>query len=161
MPKEANIQFVESIKTVFETVFKEYGFELEEKAIWNGAGEDTVKASKPDIELIYYLGHLPQFYTCSVGIRLSGQLAERATSLKYYYNMSIIEIAHYLDKNYEYNNIDVYTNEDLIRALEQEKETLLTYCAGILSGDVSTWSEAVKRSEEYRTGSGKELWSIS
>ena len=161
MPKDPNIQFVESIKTVFSPVFKEYGFELQEEVTWNGAGEDTVRASKKDIALVYYLGHTPQFYLCSLGISLSGQLAERATPIKHYYNMSVAGIAHYLDENYKSTSINVYTKEDLIRALEQEKEVLLTYCKDVLSGDVSIWSELVKKSEAHRTKSGKERWSIT
>jgi hypothetical protein len=161
MPKEPDIQFLESIKRVFAPVFKEYGFELQEEVVWNGAGEDTVKAIKKDIALVYYLGHTPQFYLCSLGISLSGQLAQKATSIKHYYNMGVTGIAHYLDENYQFTGINVYNNEDLIRALEQEKEVLLTYCKNILSGDISVWSEVVKRSEEFRTKSGKEHWSVT
>ena len=105
---------MESIRKVFEPVFHEYGFELQDEVVWNGAGEDTVTA-----------------------------------------------IAHYLDKDFQFTGIHVYINEDLIRALEQEKEILLKYGKDILSGDLSLWTEVVKRSEEYRTGTGKERWRIS
>ena len=161
MFKNPDIQFVESIKKVFEPVFKEYGFELQEEAQWNGAGEDTVRASKKDITLVYYFGHTPQFYLCSMGISLSGELAERATSIRHYHNMGVTGIAHYLDKDFHFTGINVYTDEDLVNALEQEKEVLLKYCKEILSGNVSIWQEVVKRSEEYRTGSGKVRWHLS
>jgi hypothetical protein len=161
MFKNPDIQFLESIKKVFEPIFNEYGFELQEEVVWNGAGEDEIRATKKDIALVYYFGHTPRFYLCNVGIRLSGELAERATSIRHYHNMGVTGIAHYLDKDYNFTGIDVYTNEDLIQALEQEKEMLLKYCKDILSGDVSVWSEVVKRSEEYRTGSGKVRWHLS
>lgn len=158
MAKDPNLRFVESIKKVFDPVFSEYDLELQEEVVWNGAGEDTVRASKKDITLVYYLGHMPQFYLCSMGISLSGQLAEKATSIRHYHNMGVTGIAHYLDQDFHFTGINVYTNEDLIHALEQEKEALLKYCKDILAGDVSSWQKVVKRSEEYRTGSGKELW---
>jgi hypothetical protein len=75
--------------------------------------------------------------------------------------MAVTTIAHYLDKDFQFTGIHVYTNEDLIRSLEREKEILLKYGKDILSGDLSLWTEVVKRSEEYRTGSGKERWRIS
>jgi len=161
MFKNPEIQFVESIKKVFEPVFKEYSFELREEVVWNGAGEDTVRANKKDIALVYYLGHTPKSYLCSVGISLSGELAKQVTSIRHYHNMGVTGIAYYLDKDFNFTGIDVYNNEDLINALEQEKKLLLKYCKDILSGDVSIWTEIIKRSEEERTGSGKELWHLS
>jgi hypothetical protein len=161
MFKNPDIQFVESIKKVFEPVFKEYGFELQEEVVWNGAGEDEVRARKNDITLVYFLGHTRRSYLCSLSIFLSGQLAERTTPIRHYHHMAVTAIAHYLDKDFQFSGIDVYTNEDLIRALEQEKEVLLKYCKEILSGDLSIWPEIVERSEEYRTGSGKVRWHLS
>ncbi len=161
MFKNPDIQFVESIKKVFDSVFKEYGFELQEELQWNGAGEDTIKASKKDITLVYYFGHTPEFYLCSIGISLSGELAERATSIRHYHNMTVTGIAKFLDKDFNPVRVNVYNNEDLVKALEQGKEVLLKYCKDILSGDVSSWTEVVKRSEEYRTDSGKVRWHLS
>jgi hypothetical protein len=161
MYQNPDVQFLESVRKVFDPVFKEYGFELHEEVVWNGAGEDTVRASKGDISLVYFFGHTRRFYLCSLSIFLSGQLAERTTPIRHYHHMAVTSIAHYLDKDFQFSGIDIYTNEDLIRALEQEKEVLLKYCKDILSGDLSIWSEVVKRSEEYRTGSGKERWRIS
>ena len=161
MFKNSEIQFLESIKKVFEPVFHEYGFELQDEVVWNGAGEDQVRARKDDITLVYFLGHTRQFYLCSLSIFLSGQLAEKTTPFRHYHHMAVTSIAHYLDKDFQFTGIQVYTNEDLIRALEQEKEVLLKYCREILSGDLSIWPEVIKRSEEYRTGSGKERWRLS
>ena len=156
-----DIQFLESIKKVFGQVFHEYGFELQQDVVWNGAGEDEVKARKNDITLVYFLGHTRQFYLCSSSIFLSGQLAEKTTPIRHYHHMAVTSIAHYLDKDFQFAGIHVYTNEDLVRALEQEKAVLLKYCKDILAGDLSIWPEVVKRSEEYRTGSGKERWRLS
>ena len=125
MFKNPDVQFLESIRKVFEPVFREYGFELQEEVVWNGAGEDEVRARKNDIMLVYFLGHTPRFYLCSSSIFLSGQLAERTTPIQHYHHMAVTAIAHYLDKDFQFSGIDVYTNEDLIRALEQEKEVLL------------------------------------
>jgi hypothetical protein len=161
MYKNPEVQFLESIRKVFEPVFHEYGFELQDEVVWNGAGEDTVTASKGDISLVYFFGHTQRFYLCSSSIFLSGQLAERTTPIQHYHHMAVTTIAHYLDKDFQFTGIHVYTNEDLIRALEQENEILLKYGKDILSGDLSLWTEVVKRSEEYRTGSGKERWRIS
>jgi hypothetical protein len=161
MFKNPDIRFLESVKKVFEPVFQEYGFELGENVVWNGAGEDEVRAGKNDITLVYFLGHTSRFYLCSSSIFLSGQLAENITPFRYYRHMAVTQIAHYLDKDFHFTGIDVYGNEDLVRALEQEKEILLKYCRDILSGDLSIWPEVIKRSEEYRMGSGKELWRIS
>ena len=161
MPIKPHIYFVESIKQVFDPIFKEYNFELHEEVVWNGAGEYEVRAKKHGITLVYFLGVAPGYYLCSSSIFISGQLAESTTPIRHYHHMAVTAIAHYLDKDFHFTGIDVYTNEDLVRALDQEKEILLKYCKDILSGDLSIWQEVVKRSEEYRTGTGKELWHIS
>ena len=161
MFKNPDVQFLESIKKVCGQVFDEYGFELQAEVVWNGAGEDEVRARKNDITLVYFLGHTRQSYLCSSSIFLSGELAEKTTPIRHYHHMAVTSIAHYLDKDFQFTGVRVYTNEDLVRALEQEKEVLLKYCKGILAGDLSIWPEVVKRSEEYRTGSGKERWRLS
>lgn len=79
MSKEKDIPFLAIIKETFGTVFEEYGFELQNKAVWTGMGEYIITARKTDIELNFYLGVSKLFYYCSVGIRLLGKLWRRAT----------------------------------------------------------------------------------
>ena len=157
MSKDQDLQFVQSVKEVFDSVFKEYGFEFQNDAIWNGKGEYTVKASKTDLELIYYLGLTPTFYLFSLGINLLGQLAEKATLNKHYHSIGVTAIAKCLDKDYKYSPSRIQTKEELIEALKKEKVDLLKYCQGVLSGDVSTWSEVVNCLEEQRKRSGYKI----
>lgn len=56
MPKENNIPFLSLIKEIFDPIFKDYGFELQEEARWNGMGEYVVTAQKGELELSFYLG---------------------------------------------------------------------------------------------------------
>src|SRR5262245_55945807 len=105
MFKNPDVRFLESIKEVFEPVFKEYGFDIHEEVVRNRAGEDEVKARKNDITLVYFLGHTRQFYLCSSSIFLSGQLAERATPIRHYHHMAVTAIAHYVDKDFQFVGI--------------------------------------------------------
>ena len=150
MPKDNDIQFVQSIKQVFDPLFEDYGFELQNEAVWDGRGEYTVRASKADMALIFYLGLTPSSYLCSLGINLSGQLAEKATPNKHYRNIGVTAIATSLDGDYKYSPKYIQTKEELIEALQKEKEDLLKYCKLVLSGDVSIWSEVVNRLEDQR-----------
>lgn len=145
MPKEKDIPFYSIIKETFGSVFEEYGFELQQdEAVWSGMGEYLISVQKGDIELNFYLGLSPLFYLCSVGIRLSGVLGERATPDPKYRNMGVSTIAECLDPEYKSSRKDSQTSEEVRQTFENQKEDLLKYCNTILSGDVSIWSTVVK-----------------
>ena len=144
MPKEKDIPFLSIIKETFGSVFEDYGFELQDEAIWTGMGEYIITARKADIELNFYLGLSQLFYYCSVGIRLSGKLGKKATSDPKYRNMGVSTIAQNLDPEYEPSRKGQQTSEEVKREFENRKEDLLKYCRDILSGDVSIWSSVVK-----------------
>ena len=67
MPKEKDIPFLSIIKETFGSVFEEYGFELQEEAVWTGMGEYIITAKNGDVALNFYLGLSQLFYLCSVG----------------------------------------------------------------------------------------------
>ena len=143
MPKEKDIPFYSIIKETFGSVFEEYGFELQSEAIWTGMGEYIITAKKGDIELNFYLGLSPLFYLCSVGIRLSGELGERATTDPKARNLGVSTIAECLDPEYKSSRKSPQTSEEVRQTFENRKEDLLKYCKDILSGDVSVWSTVV------------------
>ena len=143
MPKEKDVQFLPLIKETFSQVFEDYAFDLQNEAVWDGHGEYSVTAINGDIALIFYLSVLPQVYYCSLGIRVSGDLAKKATSNGKPRSIDVMVIANALDLDYKHPPMQIQTNEDLKRILEKEKECLLKYCQDILSGDVSNWSKVV------------------
>jgi hypothetical protein len=144
MPKETDIDFLSIIKEVFDPVFKDYGFVLSNEMKWDGQGEDSVTASKDSIDLVFYVGVSQLFYYCSVGIKLSGELAEKATSRVGYRGLGVAAIAEALDPSYKQRRKAAQTKEEVREMFEAEKEDLLKYCSDILSGDVSSWSRIVK-----------------
>ena len=143
MSKEANIDFLPIIKEVFDPVFKQFGFVLDNEMEWDGRGEDSITASKDDMTLFFYVGITQFFYYCSVGIRLSGELAEKATSREGYRHLGVTAIAKGLDPSYTQREEAAQTREEVRAAFEAEKQDLLKYCSDILSGDVSSWSRVV------------------
>lgn len=144
MPKEQDIPFLTIIQETFGSVFEDYGFELQSEVKWSGMGEYIITAKKDDIELNFYLGMSPLFYYCSVGIKLSGKLGERATTDPKFRNMGVSAIAKCLDPYY-YNpsRKSPQTSEEVKLDFENYKEDLLKYCKNILSGDVSIWPTVV------------------
>ena len=139
MPKEKDIPFLEIIKEIFGPVFDDYGFELQDKAVWSGDGEYIITAKKIDIELNFYLGVSQLFYYCSAGIKLLGELGKRGTTDIKYRNIGISTIAKCLDSEYKPFRESSQTSEEVKQQFENIKEDLLKYCKGILSGDVSIW----------------------
>lgn len=143
MPKEKDIPFLKIIEETFGSVFEDYGFELQDEAVWTGMGEYTITARKADIELNFYLGVSQLSYYCSAGIRLSGELGKRATTDSKYRNMGVSTIAKCLDPEYKPLRKSPQTSEEVRQKFENRKEDLLKYCKDILSGDVSTWQAVV------------------
>jgi hypothetical protein len=144
MPKEQDIPFLSIIKEAFGPVFEEYGFEIQDKAVWTGRGEYIITAKKTDIELNFYLGVSQLFYYCSIGIRLSGKMGKRATNDPKYRNIGVSKIAKCLDPEYNSSRKSPQTSEDVKKQFESRKEDLLKYCSDILAGDVSSWPAVVK-----------------
>jgi hypothetical protein len=162
MPKDPNIDLLPIIKEVFDSVFKDYGFELKNEAIWDGRGENVITASKGDIDLNFYLGTSPMFYYCSVGIKLSGDIAEKATSHVKYRSMGVSAIAKELDPNYKRPSKGAQTKEEVKELFEAEKADLLKYCKDILLGDVSSWSRiADQMAEKWEKTNNKTIESVN
>jgi hypothetical protein len=110
-------------------------------------GEYIVTAKKGDIELNFYLGLSQLLYYCSVGIKLSGELGERATPDPKARNIGVSAIAECLDPEYKLSKKASQTSEEVSQTFENRKEDLLKYCKDILSGDVSIWSIVLSRLE--------------
>jgi hypothetical protein len=107
-------------------VFKEYRFELQGEAVWV-ENEDVVIARKGDLELLFHLGRSQLFYYCSLGIRLSGELAIKATPNSRYYSLGVAAIAKCLEPGYKRSPKAAQTNAELKELLEIEKADLLNY----------------------------------
>ena len=150
MHREQDIPFPTIIQETFGSMFEEYGFELQGEAKWSGMGEYIITAKKNDIELNFYLGLSQLFYYCSVGIRLSGEVGERATTDPKFRNMGISVIAECLDPDYKPSKKSPQTSEEVKQAFEKCKEDLLKYCKDILSGDVTIWATVVKCLKEKK-----------
>jgi hypothetical protein len=148
MPKDPNIDFLSVIKEVFSPVFNEYGFVLRDETNWNGQGESTISASKGDVEITFYIGTSKLFFYCSAGIKLSGELGEKATSHVDYRNMGISALAKGMNPNYKSNNKGAQTKEEVKEAFEAERDDLLKYCKNILLGDVSSWTPIANQMAE-------------
>ena len=144
MPKEKDVLFLPIIKETFGSIFEEYGFELQDEVVWTGMGEYIITARKTDIDLNFYLGGSQLFYSCSVGISLSGKLGKRATANSKYRKMGISTIAKCLDPEYKSSRKSPQTSEEVKQQFENRKEDLLKYCKDVLSGDVSSWPTVVK-----------------
>ena len=129
-------QFFRTIEEIYESIFRDYGFEMYEE------NDNLVIARKPDCELVF---RLERALYCSLGIKLSGQLAQKATSDPYYRfrELGVSAIAKCLDPNYKRPFKRTETLEDLQAVLEGHKEELLKYCGNILLGDVSSWQQVV------------------
>ena len=145
MPREKGIQFLPLVKEVYNPVFRDFGFEIQEEAEWDGHGEYTVIASKGEMSLVFYLGLVPLFYYFDIGIKLSGSLAKKLTSDLYHQKHSIgmMAIANHLNSDYKPQKRGNQTKEELINAMEKRKEDLLQYCSDILAGDISILSDVV------------------
>ena len=143
MPKEKDIPFYSIIKETFGSVTEDFGFELQDEAVWSGMGEYIIIAKKGDIELNFYLGMSQLFYYCSVGIKLSGELGKKATGDPKFRNLGVSTIAKCLDPDYKHSGKSPQTSEEVKHAFENRKEDLLKYCKDILSGDVSIWPTVV------------------
>ena len=143
MPKEQNIPFYLIIKETFASVFEDYDYELQGEAVWTGMGEYIITAKKGDISLNFYLGVSQLFYYCSVGIRLSEELVEKAAVDSKYRNLGVSVIAKSLDPEYKSSEKKPQTSEEVKQEFENRREDLLRYCKDILSGDVSVWSTVV------------------
>ena len=150
MHREQDIPFPTIIQETFGSMFEEYGFELQGEAKWSGMGEYILTAKKNDIELNFYLGLSQLFYYCSVGIRLSGEVGDRATTDPKFRNMVVSVIAKCLDPDYKPSKKSPQTSEEVKQAFEKCKEDLLKYCKDILSGDVTIWATVVKCLKEKK-----------
>jgi hypothetical protein len=120
MPKEKDIPFLLIIKEIFGSLFEEYGFELQDEAVWTGRGEYIITAKKDDIELNFYLGLSQLFYYCTVGLKLSGVLGERATTDSKYRNLGLDVIAECLDPEYKPSRKSPQTSEEVKHTFEIE-----------------------------------------
>jgi len=129
-------QFFLTINEIFDSVIRDYGFEIYEE------NERLVIAKKDGCELIF---RLEAALYCSLGIKLSGELAQKATSDPYYRyrELGVSAIAKCLDPSYKRPFKRTETEEDLKDVLERHKEELLKYCRNILLGDVSSWQRVV------------------
>ena len=143
MPREKDIPFLTIIQETFGSLFEDYGFELQGEATWTGMGEHIITAKKDDIELKFYLGMSQLFYYCDVGIKLSSELGEGATSDPKFRNLGVSVIAKCLDSDYKPSRKSPQTSEEVKQAFENRKDDLLKYCKDILSGDVSIWPTVV------------------
>jgi len=151
MPKDPNIDFLPIVKEVFSSVFSEYGFALINEENWDGHGENKITASKGDIEINFYLGISRLFYYCSAGIKLSGEIGEKATPHVKYRSMGISAIAKGIDPNYKSNNRAAQTAEEVKKAFEAERDDMIKYCKDILLGDVSSWTPVAHQlAEEWK-----------
>jgi hypothetical protein len=150
MPREQDIPFLTIIQETFGSVFEKYSFELQGEAKWSGMGEYILTAKKDDIELNFYLGVSQLFYYCSVGIRVSGKVGEKATTDPKFRNMGVSVIAKCLDPDYKPSTKSPQTSEEVKQDFENRKEDLLKYCKDILSGDVSIWKTVVKCLKEKK-----------
>ena len=156
MPKEANIDFLSIIKDVFEPVLQNFGFVINNELECNGAGEYSTTALKDGIALVFYVGVSQLFYYCSVSIKLSGEIAEKATSHLRYRSLGVAAIAKGRDPDHKQPRKAAQTKEEVKAMFEAEKEDLLKYCSDILSGDVSSWSRiADPLAEEWEKGRNK------
>jgi hypothetical protein len=150
MPIDPNIDFLPIIKEVFSSVFGDYGFVLRDEVHWDGAGENTITASKGDIDINFYIANSPMFYYCSVGIKLSGKTGEKATPNVKYRSMGISTIAKGLDPSYKRTTKGAQTKGEVKELFETEKDDLLKYCEDILLGDVTSWTPiASQMAEEW------------
>ena len=86
-------------------------------------GEYIITAKKGDIALNFYLGVSQLFYYCSVGIKLSGELGERATPDSKYRNMGVSTIAECLDPEYKFHEKSLKQVKKLNRILKTAKKT--------------------------------------
>jgi hypothetical protein len=142
MGKDPHIQFLKLIHEIFDPVFLKYGFAIQEEELWIQP-EETVFARKGDIELQFRLGSSQLFWYFSTGIKLSGKLADEATSDPSYHGLEFTAIAECLDPSYRRNLKAAQTEAELREQMERDKMELLKYCDNILLDDVSNWQKVV------------------
>ena len=150
MLKEQDIPFLAIIQETFGSVFEDYGFEHQDEVVWSGMGEYIITAKKDDIALKFYLGMSRLFYYCSVGIKLSGDVGERATTDPKFRDIGVSVIAECLDPEYKISRKNPQTSEEVMQEFENRKEDLLKYCKDILAGDMSIWPTVVKCLKEKK-----------
>ena len=153
MPKDQNIPFLSIVKEVFDSVFIEYGFNLQGEVVWDGHGEYSITAKKDDIALTFYLGIAPLFYLCDIGLELSGKLGEMATDNPKYRRIGVHVIAECLDPEFKSQNEMPQTKDEVEQTFRSRKEELLKYCENILQGDVSSWTSVVEKLTKERENS--------
>jgi len=104
MSRATDLQFVESIKEIFGSVFQDYGFELQGEPSWDGHGEYFVTAKQDDIALSFYLSIIPRSPDCycTLAVALSGKLAQKVNSKNRNAdtNFDVMSIAEALDPDY-------------------------------------------------------------
>ena len=145
MPKETNIDFLSIIREVFDPIFKEFGLIINDQTPWDGRDKYSVSASNDSIDLIFYLGASQLYYHCSLQIKLTGEMANKATKHVNHRQLGVATIACNLDPKYEKSPKGAQTVEEVKAMLEANKDDLLKYCSDILSGDVSSWSRIADR----------------
>ena len=151
MPREKNIPFGEIIEDIYDPIFKNYGFVIQGESEWSCNGEYKITAEKDDLKLNFYLGMSRLFYHCDVAIELSKELKKKVNSDIGKGGISVITIATYLDPEYTYSKKASQTKEEVIAKFKTRKETLLKYCQGILSGEISDWLKVVNCLEEWES----------
>lgn len=148
MPREKNIPFREIIEDIYDPIFKNYGFVIQGEPEWSGNGEYKITAEKDDMKLNFHLGISRLFYYCDVGIELSKELKKKTHSDIGKAGLSVITIATCLDPAYKVSKKASQTKEEVTEKFNSSKETLLKYCKGILSGDLSDWIKVVNSLKE-------------
>src|SRR6266545_3056891 len=117
MSKATDLQFLQSIKEIFDPVFKDYGFELRDEAVWSGQGEYLVTATHNDIALNFWLSVVPMSPVCylTFAITLTGELAKKATSNQGQRDTSLgaINFAEVLEPDFKRPPDEIQTNQEL------------------------------------------------
>lgn len=150
MPREKNIPFRTIIEKIYDPVFKDYGFEIQGNPTSSGNGEYKISAQSKNIELNFYLGTSRRFYYCDVTIKLSGELKEKVRGNFGEGGLSVVTIATCLDPDFKVSKKASRTNEEVIEKFHTRKDTLLKYCRGILSGELSDWLKVATCLEEQK-----------
>jgi len=149
MPKDPNVSFSKLVDDVFNSVIHDYHLNCREE------NTRLLIASKEELELVFRLEAIPLFYYFSLELKLSGNLAEQATSDTYYRGrgLGVSAIAQCLDINYKPSIKGAQTESELRELLETGRDELLKYCKDILLGDVSSWQvvvECLKKKREKK-----------
>lgn len=122
--------FQKKVPEIFSFVQEDYGFEFEI------VSDYLINAKKGDVLLDLRFDRGVLF---SLGIEVTGNLAEFASPDPRYRKIGATVIAKCLDKEYKSNIKKIKNEEDLINQIMDRAWVLEKYCGNILAGDVSEW----------------------